>query len=84
MVYSDMVDTTIVGNQRHQLLREIRVRRTGEGTTFVEPYHRQWIPIRRSHLDVIEVEVALPTGELALLPPGQTIVTIGIRKRESA
>ena len=83
MVYSDMVDTTVVGNQRHQLLREVRFRRTGEGTSTVEPYHRQYIPIRGTHLDIIEMELGLPTGELANLTPGQTIVTIGIRKTPS-
>ena len=42
MVYCDLVDTSIVGNQRHQLLREVRLQRKGEGRTAVEPYHRQW------------------------------------------
>ena len=81
MVYSDMVDTSIVGNQRHQLLREVSVTRTGAGRATVEPYHRQWQPIRRSHLDVIEIALGLPNGQLVPLSPGPTIVTIGIRKR---
>ena len=80
LVYSNMVDTSIVGNQKHQLLRDVRVQRNGKGRTSVEPYHRQWQPIRRSHLDIVEMELGDPTGALTTLPPGQTIVTIGIRK----
>ena len=66
MVYSDLVDTSIVGNQRHQLLRKVRIKRLGEGRG-----------------EVIEVELALPTGELVHLSPGQTIATLGIRKTAS-
>ena len=84
MVYSDLVDTTIVGNQRHQLLRKIRIKRSGEGRTSVEPYHQQWQPIRRTHMDVIEMELGLPTGELVHLSLGQTIAMIGLRKTGSS
>ena len=84
MVYNDLVDTSIVGNQRHQLLRKVRMKRTGEGRATMEPYHRQWQPIRRTHLDVIEVELGLPAGLLSHLLPGQTIAMIGIRKTGSS
>lgn len=44
----------------------------------------QWNPcitnVRGNQLDIIEVEIATPNGPLAILPPGKTIVTIGLKQ----
>ena len=79
MVYSDVVESTIVGAQKHPLLREVQLERTGSGRATVEPIHHEWIKLRSNRLEVIEVQIATPDGPLSVLLSGKTIVTLGIR-----
>ena len=80
MVYSDVVQSTVVGNGKFPLLREVQLTRTGDGRSMVEPPHHQWIKVRGNQLDILEVEVSNPGGSLNVLPPGKTIVTIGLKQ----
>ena len=45
MVYCDAVETTVVGEQRHSLLRKVELERKGEGRATIEPFHREWIRV---------------------------------------
>ena len=80
MVYSDLVESTIVGSGKFPLLREVQLLRTGDGESTAEPLHHQWIKLRGQQLDIVEVEIASTSGPLAILPPGKTIVTIGLKQ----
>ena len=80
MVYSDLVESSVVGSQSHPLLREVQVTRTGAGRVTVEPTHRQWINVRSNRVETIEVQIASPSGPLAVLPSGKTLVTVGLRR----
>ena len=80
MVYSDLVESTIVGSSKYPLLREVQLLRTGDGESTAEPLHHQWIKLRGQQLDIVEVEIASTSGPLAILPPGKTIVTIGLKQ----
>ena len=80
MVYSDLVESTIVGSGKYPLLREVQLLRTGDGESTAEPLHHQWIKLRGQQLDIVEVEIASTNGPLAILPPGKTIVTIGLKQ----
>ena len=80
MVYSDLVESTIVGSGKYPLLREVQLLRTGDGESTAEPLHHQWIKLRGQQLDIVEVEIASTAGPLAILPPGKTIVTIGLKQ----
>ena len=80
MVYSDLVESTVVGSGKYPLLREVQLLRTGEGESTAEPLHHQWIKLRGNQLDIVEVEIANTSGPLAILPPGKTLVTIGLKK----
>ena len=46
MVYCDAVESTIMGAQRHSLLRKVELDRAGKGRAIIEPYHREWIRVR--------------------------------------
>ena len=46
VVYSDVAESTIVGAQKHPLLREVQLERTGFGRATVEPIHHEWIKLR--------------------------------------
>lgn len=39
MIYSDMVESIVVGAQKHPLLRKVQLERTGQGRATVEPFH---------------------------------------------
>ena len=80
MVYSDLVESTVVGSGKYPLLREVQLLRTGDGESTAEPLHHQWIKLRGQQLDILEVEIASTAGPLAILPPGKTLVTIGLKQ----
>ena len=80
MVYSDIVESTVVGSGKYPLLREVQLLRTGEGESRVEPLHHQWIKVRGNQMEMVEVEIASTSGPLAILPPGKTLVTIGLKQ----
>ena len=80
MVYSDIVESTVVGCGKYPLLREVQLLRTGEGESTAEPLNHQWIKVRGQQLDILEVEIASTSGPLAILPPGKTLVTIGLKQ----
>ena len=80
MVYSDLVESTVVGSGKFPLLREVQLLRTGDGESTAEPLHHQWIKLRGNQLDILEVEITSTSGPLAPLPPGKTLVTIGLKK----
>ena len=80
MVYSDLVESTVVGSGKYPLLREVQLLRTGDGESTAEPLHHQWIKPRGQQLDILEVEIASTSGPLAILPPGKTLVTIGLKQ----
>ena len=80
MVYTDLVESTVVGSGKFPLLREVQLLRTSDGESTAEPLHHQWIKVRGQQMDIIEVEIASTHGPLAILPPGKTLVTIGLKQ----
>jgi len=79
-VYSDVARSGVVGNQVTDLLREVNLIRRGAGVQYFEPYHIQYIPVRKDLIDIIEVQVAETTGELTTFGAGNTIVTLHFKK----
>jgi len=79
-VYSDVGGSSVVGNQVTDLLREVNLIRRGAGVQYFEPYHIQYIPLRKDVVDIIEVQVDETTGELTKFGPGNTIVTLHFKK----
>ena len=69
MIYCDAVESTIEGSQRK-----------GEGRATIEPLHHEWIRVRNQHIESIEVSLATPDGNLLVLPPGKTIITLGFQQ----
>jgi len=80
MVYCDVIESTIVGSQKHALLREVQLERLGQGRATVEPIHHEWINLRSNRVEIIEVSIATPDGALVVLPTGKTLVKIGFRR----
>ena len=80
MVYSDLVESSVVGGGKYPLLREVQLLRIGQGESTVEPLHYQWVKVRGKQMESLEVEIATPSGPLANLSPGKTLVTIGHKR----
>ena len=81
MVYTDLVQSTTVGNGRFPLLRKLSVDRKGSGRVTVEPYHREWVPLQTNWVESVEIQLSTPGGELTHLSPGKTLVPVGLRQR---
>ena len=80
MVYTDLVQSTVVGNGKFSLLRKLSVPRQGQGRVTVEPYHREWVPLQANWIERVEIQLSTPGGELTHLSPGKTLVTIGLQQ----
>ena len=55
--------------------------RQGSGRVTVEPYHREWVPLQTNWIEMVEIQLSTPGGELTYLSPGKTLVTVGLRQR---
>ena len=80
LVYSDLVDSNIVGGQLHALVREVEYRRQGQGVAYFEPLHIQWLPCRREYMDHVEVEIAESHGGLVKFGSGRTLITFVFKR----
>ena len=81
MVYTNLQQSTIVGERTAQLLREIVVNQSAEeGHSYAEPKHLQWIPVASNHMDIAEVQLADVNGALLSLPPGKSLVTVAFQQ----
>ena len=80
LVYCDAFEPTVVGSQTHSLLRTVELKRSGQGRRDIEPLHREWLPLRNTVIESIEVSIATTSGDLLELSPGKTLLTLGFKK----
>ena len=80
LVYSDLVDSNIVGGQLHALVREVEYRRQGQGVAYFEPLHIQWLPCRREYMGHVEVEITESQGGLVKFGTGRTLITFVFKR----
>ena len=83
MVYTDAVQPNSVNGVKVPLLRSVQLNHSGQGRLTVEPLHREWIPLNGQTLETLEFQLATPSGPLIEFPPGQTIVTVGLKPIKS-
>ena len=60
MIYSDVVESTVVRAPKHPLLRKVQLERRGQGRATFEPIHHEWIKLRSNRLEIIEVQIETP------------------------
>ena len=63
-IYSDVGESSVVGNQVTDLLREVNYKRTGDGSHYFELLHVQYIPLCKDLLNIIEMQVSETRGEV--------------------
>ena len=83
MVYADAVQPNTVNSVKVPLLRSVQLNHRGQGRLTVEPVHREWIPLNAQTLETLEFQLASPSGPLIEFPPGQTLVTVGLKPIKS-
>ena len=64
LVYSDVGESSIVGGQITDLLREVPYNRKERGTMYIEPYHYHFRPIRSQVMETIEVQFSEQDGKM--------------------
>ena len=81
-VYSDLVQTQIMGGSETDLLREVVY--SGSKSTF-EPHNLQFIPIRRNKFDTLEIGISETDGTQTefLNSSDETVVTLCFRKNQT-
>ena len=80
LVYSDLVDSNIVGGQQHPLVHEVEYLRQGQVVAYFEPLHIQWLSCRREYMDTVEVEIAETHGGLVKFGVGRTLITFVFKR----
>ena len=81
-VYSNVGGSTIVGDRKTDLLREVTYTRAGHGTVYYEPLHKQYHRVRNRTIEVVEINVSETNGQLVRFPKdgrAQTFVTLHFR-----
>ena len=79
-VYTDLTQTQIVGGTETDLLREVSLTNNEKGKYLFEPLHLQYLPIRKSVFDSVEVGISETDGSQVNFKDGQTILTINFRR----
>ena len=80
MVYCDIVQSSLVGNQKHQLLRELTLKDSGGTRRSVEPLHYQWLGVRNNVIEVVHVQLADENGKFLAMPKGKTMLTVTLKR----
>ena len=80
MVYCDLVQSSLVGNQKHQLLRELTLKDSGGSRRSVEPLHYQWLGVRNNVIEVVHVQLADENGKFLAMPKGKTMLTVTLKR----
>ncbi len=88
LVYCDLVQSSLVGNQKHQLLRELTLKDSGGSRRSVEPLHYQWLPVRNNVIYVVHVQLSDADGKFLSMPKGQDHADrdaeTGIKRRDDS
>ena len=81
LIYSDVVESSKVGDQVVDLLREVEYKREDKATVYFEPTHIQYLPVRNEYIEMIQTQVSETNGNLAKLRGGHTLVTLHFKRQ---
>ena len=80
IIRSDVCDSSYLGKRKVDVLREVQYKQSGNGILYIEPTLRQYIPVRKDIIDIVEVKVTEITGDLTQFSGGDTIITLHFKK----
>jgi len=64
LVYSNVSSSSVLGDQKVDILREVQYKQSERGVCYFEPKLPQYIPVRKDFIDIVDVQVGEITGEL--------------------
>ena len=76
-----MAESTKVGDQVVDLLREVEYKREDKATVYFEPMHIQYLPVRNEYIEMIQTQVSETNGNLANLQGVHTLLTLHFKKQ---
>ena len=80
-VYADIIQDQLVGDVRAPLLRVVPKKSRYGDTTCVIYEQSQFLPLSRSNIPNIEINIKSDTGELVSFESGKSIVTFVFRRK---
>ena len=80
-VYPDIIQNQLVGDVKVHLLRVVPVKSRYGDTTCVTYEQPQFLPLSRSNIQTIEINITSDTGELVSFESGKSIVTLVFRRK---
>ena len=83
LLYSDIVESQIVGGQTTNLLATISTNDRGAAEVYYEPMNRVYYPIRKKQFQSISFEIHRRLGEFVEFKSGTTFVTLLFQRRAS-
>ena len=81
LVYPEVAESSKVGDQVVDLLREVEYKRENKATVYFEPMHIHYLPIRNEYIEMIQTQVSETNGKLANLQGGHTLLTLHFKKQ---
>jgi hypothetical protein len=82
-VYSDIAEMQLVGDVQAPLLRTVNVTETKALTVCKSFSNPHYLPVTRSHLDTIEIDIRDDAGKKVPFESGKSIVKLHFRQRKS-
>lgn len=82
-VFSDIIQTSIAGGTKSNILKEAMYNSVNKGRTQFEPLHLQFIPVRTGTFDTVEIGITETDGQLAHFVGGRTVVTLLFKRRSA-
>jgi len=76
----DVSSSSVLGDQKVDILREVQYKQSGRGVFYIEPKLPQYIPVRKDFVDIVEMQVGEITGELTEFSEGEKILTLHFKQ----
>ena len=80
-VYTYIIQNQLVGDVRAPLFRVVSVKSRFGDTTCVTYEQRQFLPLSRSNIQAVEINIRSDTGQLVSFESGKLIVTLIFRRK---
>ena len=80
-VYADIIHNQLMGDVRIPLLRVVPVKSRYGDTTCATYEQPQFLPLSKSYIQTVEINIRSDTGELVSFKSGMSIVTLAFRRK---
>ena len=79
-VYCDIIEPTLVGDTKVQLLRTVKVDTKAQPLIYRTYTNPIYTPLQKKHFGTVEINIMTDTGEPVPFAPGKSVVTLHFRR----